>query len=396
MMARKTALFPIFFWALTICAQADTEVYLFDLNLKGAKIELSSPKNISNNKGYDNQPSFLNDHGLVFASTRADQTDILRFNIKDGGTSSWITDTPTGSEYSPLKIPGEDAVSAIRLDLDGLQRLYRYDIKTGTAKVLLEDLKIGYHVWFNDHIVVSTVLVADRMDLFVSNLKDGTNHRFQKNVGRSLHVIPNTGLISYISKENPIWEIKSLNPISGATQKITDTFKNQEDLCWLPDGTILAGNQKSIIQYNPKRNENWQPVISFSEEDINNITRIAVNSSTNRLAFVAERSPRHIVQEQLEAYNNRAINAFMDTYADDIKLYNYPNELISEGKEKMRQGYANFFETTPDLNCEIKNRMVISNKVIDEEYITANNTQFSAVAIYEVAGGKIVKVTFIR
>jgi hypothetical protein len=40
--------------------------------------------------------------------------------------------------------------------------------------------------------------------------------------------------------------------------------------------------------------------------------------------------------------------------------------------------------------------MVIGNKVIDEEYITANGNHFSAIAIYEIENGKIAKVTFIR
>ena len=35
------------------------------------------------------------------------------------------------------------------------------------------------------------------------------------------------------------------------------------------------------------------------------------------------------------------------------------------------------------------------NKVIDEEYITANGQNFSAVAIYEVENGTIAKVTFV-
>ena len=136
--------------------------------------------------------------------------------------------------------------------------------------------------------------------------------------------------------------------------------------------------------------------MTFKLEEINNISRIAVNKSANRLAFVAEESPVTIVQKQLEAYNSRDINAFMDTYSDDVELYNFPSELTTKGKEAMRKGYEGFFETTPDLHCEIKKRIVVGNKVIDEEYITANGSNFSAVAIYEVANGKIVKVTFLR
>ncbi|MFC4219844.1 nuclear transport factor 2 family protein [Flagellimonas marina] len=382
---------------LSVCqmnGQANTEVYLFDLSFENGSPILSNPKNISNNEGYDNQPSFWDDDTVLFSSTREGQTDVLRLNINEGSSKLWITNTPTGSEYSPLRIPGKNAISAIRLDLDGLQRLYEYDLKTGKSSPI-SDLKIGYHVWYNDHVVVSTVLVGSRMDLVVSNLKDGTNYTHQRNVGRSLHKIPGTDLISYISKENKAWEIKSLNPVSGATKKIVNTYKNEEDVCWLDGNTLVTGSGKSILSYDTTTEVTWDPVIHFEQEEINNISRIAVNSSKTRLAFVAEESPRSLVQKQLEAYNARDIDAFMDTYSENIKLYNFPNTLHIEGKNKMREHYKTFFENTPDLYCEIKNRIVIGNKVIDEEYVTVNGSKISAVAVYEVQNGEIVKVTFI-
>ncbi|MFD2098235.1 nuclear transport factor 2 family protein [Flagellimonas iocasae] len=393
MMQRLCKLLCLF--AISVMSgQANTEVYLFDLDIANGDPILSNPKNISNNEGYDNQPSFWDDDTVLFSSTRADQTDILRLNISEGSSKLWVTNTPTGSEYSPLKIPGKNAISAIRLDLDGLQRLYEYDLKTGKSAPI-SDLKIGYHVWYNDHILVSTVLVGNRMDLVVINLKDNTNHTYQRNVGRSLHKIPGTDLISYISKENNTWEIKSLNPISGATKKIADTYHNEEDVCWLNTNTLVTGSGKSILTYDVRTDVVWDPVIQFEQEEINNITRIAVNPSKTRLAFVAEESPKVIVQKQLDAYNARDIDAFMDTYADNIKLFDFPNKLFIDGKVKMRERYSAYFKNTPDLHCDIKNRIVIGNKVIDEEYVTNNGTKISAVAIYEVENGKIVKVTFI-
>ncbi len=397
-MTLKNSLVQVVVLLLTtgLFGQANTEVYLFDLDMNNGTPTLSNPKNISNNEGYDNQPSFLDNNNVLFSSTREDQTDIRRFNITGGSTSSWLNDTPTGSEYSPLKIPDRAAVSAIRLDLDGLQRLYAYDLKTGEPELLLKDLKVGYHVWHSKDIIVCTVLVDDRMDLVVGNLKDGSNRTFQKNVGRSLHKIPNTELISYISKENGGLEIKSMDPISGATKKIVDAYDGSEDICWLGDGSILTGFQKTIYRFDPKGNKGWQPLMTFKLNEINNISRIAVNKSADRLAFVAEESPEIIVQKQLDAYNARDIEAFLDTYSDDVELFNFPNQSSSKGKEAMRKGYQGFFEATPDLHCEIKNRIVIGNKVIDEEYITANGSNFSAVAIYEVENGKIAKVTFLR
>jgi hypothetical protein len=381
---------------LTIFAQPNTDVYVFDLNLENNKVELSNPKNISNNDGYDNQPSFLNNTSILFASTRSDQTDIRLFNIEAGSVSSWISDTPTGSEYSPLKIPNKNAISAIRLDLDGLQRLYNYDIKTGNSKPILKNQKVGYQIWYNEDILVTTVLVENRMDLVVNNLKDKTNYTFQKNVGRSLSKIPNTNLVSFISKEGSSWQIKSIHPVTGAIKTIANTYGKSEDICWLKDGSILTGDGKSILRINPKTDIQWETIQHFKEEEINNITRIAVSQNSKRLAFVAEESPAKIVQKQLDAYNARDIDAFMATYTKDIKLINFPDKESLKGQQKMRESYASYFDATPDLNCKIKNRIIIGNKVIDEEYITANGQNFSAVAIYEVENGKIAKVTFIQ
>jgi len=106
-------------------------------------------------------------------------------------------------------------------------------------------------------------------------------------------------------------------------------------------------------------------------------------------------NPEPIVKEQLVGYNARDIDSFLSTYTDDVQLFNFPADPRSQGLEAMRKGYASFFDSTTDLNCEIKTRIIIGNKVIDEEYITANGNNFSAVVIYEVENGKISKVTFL-
>lgn len=124
------------------------------------------------------------------------------------------------------------------------------------------------------------------------------------------------------------------------------------------------------------------------------------NGEISSMRFIFDKAdtqnPATIVQQQMKAYNTRDIDAFLDTYADGIEVYNFPNEARYNGKQKMRESYSTFFGSTPDLNYVVKNRMIVSNIVIDEEYITANGNNFSAVAIYEVENGKIAKVTFLR
>ncbi|MGO4919050.1 hypothetical protein [Maribacter spongiicola] len=110
------------FCCLTTFAQQGTEVYVANLDLSTDSLKINEVINISNNEGYDNQPSFFSYEKILFASTRNNQTDIALYDVKDK-TTTWLSNTPNGSEYSPLKIPGRDAVSAVRLDKDGLQRL---------------------------------------------------------------------------------------------------------------------------------------------------------------------------------------------------------------------------------------------------------------------------------
>ena len=490
-------------------AQPNTEVYLFDLEIEANNLKLTNKINVSNNEGYDNQPSFYDDTTLIFSATRNGQTDIRSYDITTGQTK-WLTDTPGGSEYSPTRIPESENISAIRLDTTGLQRLYRYDIKTGSSKSILKDAKVGYHLWYSKDILVNTVLVENRMDLVVSNLKDHSNYTFQKGVGRSLLRIPGSERISYLNIGENGGSIKSLDPISGATERIMGTGETQ-DFCWLPDGTLLTGIRNSLIKYLPGKDSIWQLARQFQDPDINAITRIVVNTKGTKLALVSEVSPEVVVDRQVATYNARDldgfvscyaenvavrrfpgdtlyvgreqmrrnygdyfqqtkstsvaveqrivmgntvideekalddgvenhqvaiyqiqngeigsmtflfekkaaenqnpveiaighddaalpsdIDAFLATYSDGVQLFNYPTTKIGEGQEQMRKMYQGFFENTPDLNCEIKKRMIIGNKVIDQEYLTINGQNYSAVAIYEVENDKIARVTFIQ
>ena len=107
-------------------------------------------------------------------------------------------------------------------------------------------------------------------------------------------------------------------------------------------------------------------------------------------------SPEAVVQRQLDAYNARNIEAFLETYADTIVIYDFPHQPTMRGKEEVRTRYAKLFDDAPNLYAEVKKRITIGNTVIDQEYVRAGGRFINAVAIYEVADGKIVRVTFIR
>lgn len=131
-------------------------------------------------------------------------------------------------------------------------------------------------------------------------------------------------------------------------------------------------------------------------ENLNSISLVIKSGKLLDPDSVLEETPEQLVQRQLNAYNARNIEAFLDTYAPDVKIYNEKNELIMDGHEAMRTSYSKLFESAPNLHYELKNRMVINNKVIDHEKVRFNDRYIHAVAVYEVENGKIVKVRFIR
>jgi hypothetical protein len=390
---QKLTFFSLFI-AKTIFCQTNTEVHVFDIIKNERGYNLKNGKNISNNAGYDSQPYFYDNHSVVFSSTRNKETDIVFFNTENN-TKRFISNTENGGEYSPQRIPGSNDISAIRLDNDGLQRFYQYDFKTQKNKEIIPNLKVAYPNWFDQNTVIAVTIVNDSLDLLICDLKKKTNIAVAKNVGRSVHRIPNTNLISFISKENKeYWLLKSLNPATKEIKTIT-SLKFQEDVTWLTNGILLISNGNTIYKFDTNKDTTPSLFFSSSDDNINNISRIAVNSDGSKLALVAEVSPEYLAQEQLDGYNKRDIDAFLKPYAKDVQVYRFPNTLMYEGIENMRTRYDRYFKNTPDLHCELIKRIVHKDQVIDHELVTANGKTRKAVAIYTMKNGEIASATFL-
>ena len=123
---------------------------------------------------------------------------------------------------------------------------------------------------------------------------------------------------------------------------------------------------------------------------------ISVQAQTSEKKAEQTETAEDVVNRQLDAYNARDIDKFVDTFSEDVEIYNLYEGMTMKGHAQLRERYATLFDNTPNLDCRIENRIMINNKVIDKENVTMNDRVFDAVAIYEVANGKITKVTFVR
>ena len=130
---------------------------------------------------------------------------------------------------------------------------------------------------------------------------------------------------------------------------------------------------------------------------LKSIAKVFKNGEEIDLEKIAMQSPEELAQQQLNGYNARDIDAFLEPYSEDVKIFSFPDQLIYDGKETMRKQYGSMFENTPDLHCELKNRIVQGNTVIDHERVTGfKNGPLNAVAIYKIKEGKIVEVYFVQ
>ncbi|OIQ30350.1 MAG: amidohydrolase [Bacteroidetes bacterium MedPE-SWsnd-G2] len=174
------------------------------------------------------------------------------------------------------------------------------------------------------------------------------------------------------------WQIMQASTINGA--KI---LAKENEL-----GSISIGKKANLILLDANPIENIEHVTK-----INTVINKGQVFNPNTLLID---SPSDLAQRQLNAYNLRNIDAFLEPYADDVEIYAYPDKLLYTGKEIMRSQYASMFENTPNLHCELKERIVQGQIVIDKERVQFGERILEAVAIYHIENHKIKKVYFIQ
>lgn len=105
------------------------------------------------------------------------------------------------------------------------------------------------------------------------------------------------------------------------------------------------------------------------------------------------------VRNQLTAYNNRDIDAFIACYAEDSVVEDGVGNVTMQGTKAMYESYARMFESSPDLHCHLASRTIVGNYILDEERVTGRagrGGQSHVVAVYRVENGLIQHVRFLR
>ncbi len=275
------------FAACETIAQAppSTDVYLASLATSDDGVRLGSPVNVTRRTGYDNQPCFLDD-GLLYTAIGDDgQADVWIYDLESRQRRR-LTETPE-SEYSPTPIPGEDAISVVRVEADETQRLWRFPLQGGEPDLLLPNVQpVGYHAWSDSQNLLLFVL-GEPNTLQHARRGDGVGRVLAENIGRALRRVPGSDRIGFVHKEGEAkWTIRSIDPASGKTFTILETRPKREDFAWSPSGKLWMGDGSALYLADAAQGR-WRQVVDFAQHELSEITRIAVHPEERWLAFVA-------------------------------------------------------------------------------------------------------------
>ncbi len=107
-------------------------------------------------------------------------------------------------------------------------------------------------------------------------------------------------------------------------------------------------------------------------------------------------TPADVVNIQLRAYNNRNVEEFAATYAEDATIMRMPEStVILRGRAEIAEYYATHTFTKIELRAEILTRAVIGKYVIDHEQAWGlQDTPKTVMVVYCVENELIQKVWF--
>lgn len=266
----------------------ETEIFLVELDLPNRSV--SVPTNITQHKGYDNQPSFTPDgKALLYTSMRENnQTDIYRYDLKTQQTTQ-LTSTAE-SEYSPIITPTGNYFSVIRVEKDQTQRLWKFPV-SGPAEpeLVLKNVKpVGYHCWL-DQDWLALFILGKPNTLQLAQVSTGDTIRIEGNIGRSLQKVPGREAVSFVYKESPNnWQIRQLNWKGRQISPLVKTLEGSEDFVWTSDGTLLMCQGSALYVYKPNVTSSWMQLADFSSSGIKQLTRLAIDPKGKTLALVSQ------------------------------------------------------------------------------------------------------------
>lgn len=267
-----------------------TDIHLFALDWSGDAPVLAASLGGVSRPGYDNQPFFTDDGGLLYtADDETGETDIWRLDLASGETNP-VTRTAGESEYSPriapngqlsyiFQPPGGYAGNAYLANPDNSER--------APAEALAP---VGYYGFSGDMSAVAVFHLGEPMTLQLidrTTTPETVTH-IADNPGRSFfRAGRGPAIYVTLADEAGVHTIHALNTRTGELREMFALPGTSQDfaVAVLPDDrvTFFAVDEGRLMW---RAYGNWEAIGAI--DWLTGVTRIAISPDLSTLAIVAE------------------------------------------------------------------------------------------------------------
>lgn len=263
-----------------------TDIVVIPVSSLGAsmKVDAGNALNAFNHVGYDNQPHFSADGELLYFTRMMDeQTDIFAYDFAEKKLTN-VTQSDDVSEYSPT-VYDDRRLSVIGVNSKGQQHLRLINLDDAAQQVLNPAIEpVGYHAWLNSDLAATFVL-GEVMTLQLFDVKaKGKAEPLVENIGRCLQRVAENkvSFTKVIDGQHHIFLINQHGDVQATDIVLPEGV---QDYVWLDSEGVAVGKGSQLWYISSTEKK---IIADLKELDINNISRLALDTINQRLALVYE------------------------------------------------------------------------------------------------------------
>ena len=258
---------------------------------------LEGGRNVTRRAGYDNQPRFLPDGSILYTRGVGDRTDIWRYDPAADAHAA-VTETADQSEYSATPTPDGTGFSAIVVEPDSLQRLWRFDLDGSNGAPVFEDIApVGYHAWITPEVVGMFVLGSPATLQVGLAGAAGPGEVVDEDIGRSLNRIPGLRAITYPVRSDQGWEVRVVMVLDGLAEPMALATIPSQDHAWGGGNRILYGEGHRLMAMDVTPalldgaggSPSQPSVVGALPDSTMSISRLAVSDDGTSIVLVVDR-----------------------------------------------------------------------------------------------------------
>jgi hypothetical protein len=240
-----------------------TDVFLLNYKLVDKGLELGETVRISENKGYNNQPSFSKDcSSILYTSNKRDtsNTDIYQYDIANGKSKNIISGEL--SDYSPIFF-NNHSVSYVRVEDDKKQKLHLLDLKSNKDTVLCNSSdSIGYYTWTGDN-TLGLIVLDNGLELHSYKLSEDSTRIISKPVGRFIAAQKDSGRLFFLQRNDSINFITCIDLRTMNSIHQYPALNGCEDYAIDKYNGLYGGKDGILYRYDSTFVDHWRPILNL-------------------------------------------------------------------------------------------------------------------------------------